>query len=204
MINREVIWLLEPSKECYLAILPNYSQAVCNHKLPLFVNHDKYNSYLSGNIFMAKFMLIRPLWIIRNYILRILNYPSIGARALVVKDDEVLLIRHTYEGGWYTIGGAVERRETYSQAVIRELQEEVGVTPAEPPILFGIYFNIYFGRDDYIAFYIVKEFRIEEAHSHEIAEQKWFKFTDLPENISPATRRRIEEYLGQREKSERW
>jgi 8-oxo-dGTP pyrophosphatase MutT (NUDIX family) len=153
---------------------------------------------------MAKFMLIRPLWIIRNYILRILNYPSIGARALVVKDDEVLLIRHTYEGGWFTVGGAVDKNESFIQAAIRELKEEVGLTSAIQPGLFGVYLNRYFGRDDYIAFYIVKEFTIEEVYSTEIAEKKWFKFTDLPENISPATRRRIEEYLGQREKSERW
>ena len=149
-------------------------------------------------------MLIRPLWIIRNFILRLLNYPAIGARALVVKDDEVLLIRHTYESGWFTIGGAVDKNETFIAAAIRELKEEVGLTPLQPPMLFGVYLNTYFGRDDYIAFYIVKEFNIEDAHSHEIAEKKWFKMGALPDGISPATRRRIEEYLGQREKSEKW
>jgi len=149
-------------------------------------------------------MVLRWLWVIRNFILKIMNYRSIGARALVIKDDEVLLIRHTYESGWFTIGGAVDKGETFVQAAIRELQEEVGVTPTEPPVLFGVYFNIYFGRDNYIAFYIVKEFRIEEVYSHEIAEKKWFKFDALPEGISPATKRRIEEYLGQREKSEKW
>ena len=149
-------------------------------------------------------MLIRPLWIMRNYILRMLNYPSIGARALVIKDDAVLLIRHTYESGWFTIGGAVDKNETFVQAVIRELHEEVGLTPLQPPVLFGVYLNRYFGRDDYIAFYLVKEFTMEEAYSHEIAEMKWFKLDALPEGISPATKRRVEEYIGQREKSEKW
>ena len=87
-------------------------------------------------------MVLRWLWVIRNFILKIMNYRSIGARALVIKDDEVLLIRHTYESGWFTIGGAVDKGETFVQAAIRELQEEVGVTPTEPPVLFGVYFNI--------------------------------------------------------------
>jgi 8-oxo-dGTP pyrophosphatase MutT (NUDIX family) len=134
----------------------------------------------------------------------VMHYRSIGARALVVKDDEVLLVRHTYLTGWYTIGGTVERKETFLEAVMRELKEEVGVTPTIQPTLHGVYFNTYFGRDDYIAFYIVRDPKIEEVNSPEIAEKKWFKFTALPEDISPATKRRVEEYLGQRAQSEKW
>lgn len=141
---------------------------------------------------------------LRNCVFRILHLKTVGARALVINDDKVLLIKHTYQSGWYTIGGGVKKNESTREAIIRELMEEVGVTPTEEPELFSIYHSNSEKSDDYIAFYIVKKFEMKESYSFEIAEKKWFSFNDLPPEITPSTTRRIEEFLGQRPKSDWW
>lgn len=141
----------------------------------------------------------------RNLISHLISGKTVGARALVVRDDQVLLIKHTYQKGWYTIGGGVERNESPREAIIRELAEEVGVTPTEKPELFSVYHKNNKKRDDYIAFYIIKKFESKApSYSPEIAKKKWFSLHDLPPDTTPATRKRIEEFLGIREKSDKW
>jgi 8-oxo-dGTP pyrophosphatase MutT (NUDIX family) len=141
---------------------------------------------------------------IRNCAFRVLGAKTVGARALVVNNGQVLLIKHTYQKGWYTIGGTVEKNESTLKAIVRELLEEVGVTPLEAPDLFAVYHSKFEKRDDYVAFYIVKKFEIKENYSPEISEKKWFSINDLPPDITSATKRRIEEFLGKKKKSDTW
>ena len=149
--------------------------------------------------------LIRNLFYnIRKLLFSLLRVRTLGARALVVKKDSVLFVQHTYQKGWCTVGGAVEKGESFSQAVQRELWEEIGLKTKKPPILFGTYYSFNEGRDDHIAFYIVKDFTIQEKKSSEIAQKKWFKFNELPKDITPATQRRLEEYLGKTPQSDQW
>lgn len=121
---------------------------------------------------------------------------TVGARVLVVVDGRILLVRHTYTKGWYSIGGAVEAGESPRTAALRELEEETGLRPETPLHLIGFYYSRGEGRDDYIAVYacdaVTGELRWNPA---EIAEAKWFALDDLPEDISPATRRRITDYM---------
>lgn len=146
----------------------------------------------------------KTLNMIRNWVFRAIGAKTVGARALVVKNDQVLLIKHTYQKGWCTIGGTVEKESPHS-AIVRELMEEVGVITLEKPDLFAIYHSNYEKRDDYVAFYIVKNFEIQKApYSPEIAEKKWFSLNDLPPDTTPSTMRRIEEFLEQTEKSDKW
>lgn len=37
------------------------------------------------------------------------------ARILLIRDNHVLLVKHTYQNGWYTIGGGVERLLVYGE-----------------------------------------------------------------------------------------
>ena len=51
-----------------------------------------------------------------------------GVQAIVWTERQtVVLVRHTYMPGWHLPGGGRKRRETPRQAVIRELQEEIGL-----------------------------------------------------------------------------
>ncbi|MES2906548.1 MAG: NUDIX domain-containing protein, partial [Pseudomonadota bacterium] len=52
---------------------------------------------------------------------------TLGVRAVVLKGDDVLLVRHTYMDGWYLPGGGVDRGEALEKAAVRECFEEVGV-----------------------------------------------------------------------------
>ena len=141
---------------------------------------------------------------IKSFIFSLFVNKSVGARALVIQEGKVLLVKHRYTSGWYTIGGAVEAGETPIEAVQRELGEEVGLRCLTPPKLFNVYHNSRENRDDYILFYLVDKFEKKAVRSLEILEEQWFELDNLPTEISPATQRRIEEYSGKRAIDERW
>ncbi len=148
--------------------------------------------------------LMRFFYVIKTSLLSILARRTIGVRALVIHENKVLLVRHSYQEGWYTIGGGVDPGESTHAAIKRELQEEVGLQMDSVPQLFSIYYSCNERRDDYIAFYIHHGGQQTMVNSPEIAEQKWFDLDNLPVDVSPATRQRIQEYLGVLPISERW
>jgi 8-oxo-dGTP pyrophosphatase MutT (NUDIX family) len=120
---------------------------------------------------------------------------SLGALALVVDGEgRVLLVQLTYRRGWYLPGGGVRRREGLDEAARRELREEVGVVPTAPFRLLGVYWNFKDARSDYVAVFVVEHWAREPAHSLEIAADRFFTPDDLPDDVSPPARRRVEEY----------
>lgn len=149
-------------------------------------------------------LFLHSVWNFKQRIVFWLGGKTLGARALVIKEDEVLLVRHTYNEGWYTVGGTVDAGETPVKTIMRELLEEVGVTVEEEPLFMGIYHSDFLKRDDYVILYVVKLFSQVETVSPEIAELKWFKLNELPSDVSPATLRRIQEYLCEIPISENW
>jgi 8-oxo-dGTP pyrophosphatase MutT (NUDIX family) len=76
---------------------------------------------------------------IRAGFLALFSQKTLGARALIIKDGQILLVQHTYSKGWYTVGGGVEKNESPLEALKRELYEEVGIKPTAPPKLFAVY-----------------------------------------------------------------
>lgn len=99
---------------------------------------------------------------------------------VALSDNKILLVKHTYQIGWYTIGGAVERGESPLNAIHHELKEEVGVTLKNPPALFSIYYSKLEKRDDYIVLYVGSDYTQENVSSNEIADKKWFDLDNLP------------------------
>lgn len=128
----------------------------------------------------------------------------VGARALVVRNQQVLLVSHTYNEGWYTIGGVVEKGESPFNAIKRELIEEAGINVTEKPKLINVYHSLNRGKDDYVFFYCVEAFNESTFSSFEIEEARWFSLDNLPKDITPATKRRIEEYMGTRKITDQW
>ena len=49
-------------------------------------------------------------------------------RAVVVKEGHALLVTHKKEGYSFMLGGRVEKNETVKACLLREIQEEIGVT----------------------------------------------------------------------------
>ena len=61
----------------------------------------------------------RALWYLITFWYALLRKKTVGARGLVIKDNQILLITHTYQKGWCTIGGGINRGESPLQAAMR-------------------------------------------------------------------------------------
>ncbi len=123
---------------------------------------------------------------------------TLGVRGLILDAERrVLLVRHTYVGGYYLPGGGVEPGETLEEALARELREEGNIIVDEPPALHGVYLNRSASRRDHVALFVVRRFRqtAPYAPNREIAEARFFSLADLPEGATRATRARLSEIL---------
>ena len=131
---------------------------------------------------------------------------TIGVRVLVREGDHVLLVRHTYTPGWHFPGGAVDRRETTSDAAVRELREEALIEATAPPQLVGVFLSTVQLKSDHILFFNVPAWRRVEGKERllEIAEARFFPIRDLPEGTTGGTRRRVSEALGESEPGTMW
>lgn len=134
-----------------------------------------------------------------------LGISTLGARAIILnQNNQVLLVKHTYQPHWYIPGGGVKRGESIETALLRELKEEVGLTAIESLTLFGIYHHLYLNVNDYPVVYVIKKFSISETSSLEIEKTGWFDYDNLPEMTSPGTLRRLNEYFKNQPPSEKW
>jgi 8-oxo-dGTP pyrophosphatase MutT (NUDIX family) len=128
---------------------------------------------------------------------------TLGSRCLVLDGDQVLLVRHTYGSAWYLPGGAVEKGETLAEAARREVREECGLTVGDLALL-GIYYSHAEGKHDHVAIFVARSYSgTPRAQAMEIERLEFFPLCDLPADTSPATRRRVEEYLSERV-TDRW
>lgn len=148
---------------------------------------------------------MRFLYMIGNFIQMLFVTRTVGVKALVLKENQVLLVKHTYIPGWHLIGGGVDLKESPIKGMIRELKEEADITAHEDMKLFGVYYNVYQKHDDYVIFYICTNFEEGPSiDSQEIQAKKWFPLNDLPADIAPSSLRRIQEYLKQHPVSDQW
>jgi ADP-ribose pyrophosphatase YjhB (NUDIX family) len=119
---------------------------------------------------------------------------TVGVRVLLIRDQEILLVKHTYQDLWYTPGGGVKRSETLEQAIRREAAEEVGAELGQLD-LFGVYSNFSEGKSDHVIVFLCTAFTLSGQSDREIERFGFFPLHDLPATISTGTRRRIREYL---------
>ena len=126
------------------------------------------------------------------------NRQTVGARAMLIEGDKVLLIRHTYTPGWQFPGGGVEPFETAEAGAAREALEETGYRVVGRGALHGLFLNrVAGGGRDHVGVYVWKT--IERARAFEpnleIAECGWFPLAALPEGIERGTAERLHEFL---------
>ncbi len=141
-------------------------------------------------------------------LLRIRPPVTIGVRTLVLDGadgrESVLLVKHSYRPGWYFPGGGVQRWESFEDAAVREAREEAGVVVEAIEGPYGLYANFTPWKCDHVALYVATRWRREPFSSLEIAEAAFFPARALPEDATAPTRRRVEEYLGERPRGAAW
>lgn len=124
---------------------------------------------------------------------------TLGVRAAAFDGaGRVLLVRHTYVGGWMMPGGGVEKGETAETSLERELGEEGNLVLDAPPRLVSVHLNRAASARDHVLFYHCPRVtqRVRKEPDGEIAEAAFFALDALPEDVTPATRQRLEELSG--------
>ncbi|HCB02065.1 MAG TPA: ADP-ribose pyrophosphatase [Anaerolineae bacterium] len=116
-----------------------------------------------------------------------------GVRVMMIQDDKVWLIRHTYLNGWFMPGGGLKRNESLEQAARREAKEETGAELGEITLL-GVFSNFIQWKTDHTVVFLCKDFKIIGKSDAEIAELKQFPLSELPEFVYPSHRKLLEEY----------
>jgi ADP-ribose pyrophosphatase YjhB (NUDIX family) len=139
-------------------------------------------------------LFIKLLYQASKFILILLKPLTNGVRLLLVREDQILLVKHMYEDKWYLPGGLVERGETLDEAVRREAMEEVGASLNDLQ-LFGAYSNFREHRNDHVIVFISHDFSLNGISDHEIEKTAFFSFDYLPENVSEGSSNRIKEYV---------
>lgn len=120
----------------------------------------------------------------------------LGVRIILIHEQQVLLVRHSYQEHWYFPGGAVNRGETMVQAAMREALEEVGAVFEREPQLLGIYLSFFERKSDHIAVFYSDAFTLQQPTDRwEIAERGVFALHSLPSDLSPGCKRRMADYL---------
>ena len=118
---------------------------------------------------------------------------TLGVRVMMIQNEQVLLVRHTYMNGWFMPGGGVKRRETLDHAARREAHEETGAA-LNNLTLVGAYTNFKEWRSDHNILFLSTDFTISGKHDLEIAEMRFFSLEAMPDDLLPGHRRRLKEY----------
>ena len=112
---------------------------------------------------------------------------------MMIQDDKVWLVRHTYIPGWFLPGGGIKRGETLEKATRREVFEETGADLGEVSLM-GVYTSFVQWRTDHTTVFICRDFTITGKSDGEIAEVGSFSLDDLPSNFFSSHRLRLDEY----------
>jgi 8-oxo-dGTP pyrophosphatase MutT (NUDIX family) len=129
---------------------------------------------------------------------------DVGVAAIVWQGGRIVLVRHSYKSGWLFPGGAVDRGEAPAAAIIRELQEEIGLSQSAPPRLWGVYTRSWLWATNLILIYEVADAAFEFRPNWEIRELLLAAPDAPPPGTGPAIRRRLQELLGNAPRAERW
>lgn len=120
-----------------------------------------------------------------------------GTNAIVeLANGKVLLVRHRYMPGLCLPGGGVLPAEAPTDAVIRELEEEIGLQRFDTLELFGLYVRKVGWTTNHIALYRATNAAIDFRPNVEISEIAEVDPLDPPPDTSPATQRRLAELTG--------
>lgn len=123
---------------------------------------------------------------------------TVGVRALVLRGDDVLLVRQHGSREWALPGGGAGRGEDLRSATEREALEETGVRVTAWQFL-GMYTTLHEGLTNHVAVYVCRPYdpKLEPDPRRidwEIAAARYFSRSALPPGTHQMVRRRLAEY----------
>jgi ADP-ribose pyrophosphatase YjhB (NUDIX family) len=108
-------------------------------------------------------------------------HTRVGVGGVLIRDGRALVNRAVYRDRFTIPSGYVEAGETIEGAVVREIEEETGITVRVGPLVLVRHKVLRAEESDvYFAFSVEGDAREAEARPPEIAEVRWIPITDVP------------------------
>lgn len=183
--------------------------ACWRHGLDSAILQVKAKDERSG-LFMAtskllKSLITKPALMARRMYWWIFRPETRGVRALVLDETgRVVLVQHSYDSLWYFPGGRVRKGEDATEALRRELSEELGTSNVTIERSLGVYSSEREFKKDTIEVFVARVLGPVTARSVEISAARSFPLDQVPQGTSSATKRRLSEYLGHSTVSTAW
>jgi len=117
----------------------------------------------------------------------------LGVRVMMLQDGKIWLVRQTYMPGWFMPGGGLKRNETLEEAARREAYEETGAELGKVTLM-GAYSSFTEWKSDHNILFLCTDFEFKGKPDAEIADLRAFPLNELPADLWPGHRRRLEEY----------
>lgn len=102
-----------------------------------------------------------------------------GVRIMMVRDNKVWLVKHTYLPGWFLPGGGLKKWESLDQAARREAREETGADLGKITFI-GVFTSFLQWKTDHTAVFFCNDFNFSGTSDAEIAELREFRLDELP------------------------
>lgn len=120
---------------------------------------------------------------------------SLGVKVVVENNNKLLMVRIGYaHKNWTFPGGGVKRGESFEEAALRELKEEVGII-TQSLIEMGEYSSdSNFKKNIVKCFYMHTDSSFVKIDNFEIVESNWYDQNEFPENCSFAVPKIMEIY----------
>lgn len=104
-----------------------------------------------------------------------------GVKCLVQSEGKILLVRHTYGRGHWTLpGGGLKRAEVLETAARREVREELGIALTDVTKVGEFFSRREFKHDTVHCFTAVAQGTTITRDTKEIAVAEWFPIDALP------------------------
>ena len=165
------------------------SKFIMQIRLGRYPSHSKFIKLNMKIIKLIAYKIATIYW-------KIFRPQTFGVKLLLINDNKVLLVEHSYTKGYHLPGGGVKSGEMFDRALKREILEELGLDISNLE-LFGVYQNTKQGKIDTVITYLsTNPVDLNKAKlSSEINHANFYRLDRLPTNISPGSRKRIQEYL---------
>jgi ADP-ribose pyrophosphatase YjhB (NUDIX family) len=133
-------------------------------------------------------LLYRVAWALLTVGMRVIPSRARGAKCVLTRGEEVLMVRHTYgwRRRWELPGGGVHRREQPQAAAHREAREELGLEDLELQPLTVVDLQMARRRVRLHCFWAELSEPVElRLDAVEIAEASWFPVAVLADRLPP-------------------